>query len=210
MALGVQLERVRSRTGERVHLAALAEGDIQTLCGLTFKAGAYAVTERPADCRTCLRRQDDPARISSALFASDQGARLLELSLQQARERRETPSQRSAPDEAEIAQTRFRVLQGTEPQPEPPAEPAREPEPEPEPVGELDPRGFRRFSDNTFTSPAGVIVRISRGRVAEVTYEGGVHLLRRAGDSLALRLGDVELTYSAAAGRLVGVARIRP
>lgn len=196
----VDLVAVRSKGGERTHLTVAAGGDVQTLCGLTFKAGAYTVAEGPSDCRTCLRRQGDPARISSALFASDQGARLLELSLERARERREA-GPRPAPAEP---RPRFRVVNR-----EPPAEPEPEPEAEPERLGELEPRGFRRFSENTYASPAGVIVRVSGERVAEVSFEGPAQLVRRAGGALALLVGDVEIAYSAAGGSLRGMVRLR-
>ena len=73
--------------------------------------------------------------------------------------------------------------------------------------GELLTAGFRRFAENTFTSPAGVIVRMSGERVAEVTFEGKIQVRRSGAATITLRAGDVDLTYSAKGGQLLAVCR---
>ncbi len=200
MALGSELKQVRRRSGGRVHLVVDPAGDTQALCGVALKGGDYEMTERTVDCRNCLRRKDDPTRLSSAFFASDMGGRLLELSLEQARQR----PRRRAGDAAEAdsptpARPRLRI------QPDP--DPGPEPEPEPEVFGELITAGFRHFAPDTFTSPAGVVVRLSGDRVAEVTFDGRFQMLRPDASTAVLRIGDVELACSAADGRLLGVCR---
>src|SRR5215469_4302717 len=108
MAVGIELEPVRRKTGGRVHLTPHVpdSGPVTTLCGQTFPDGTYEATDAEADCRNCLRRRDDPARVSSAFFQSDVGAELLQRSLEQARARQReeraaqparTPAQPPAP-----------------------------------------------------------------------------------------------------------------
>jgi len=191
MSLETELKQVRRLTGGRVHLGVEAEGDRQALCGAALEAGTYELTDRPADCRSCLRRKDDPTRLSSAFFASDQGSRLLELSLEQARRR---PRRQPAPGKPAVPPPSRRA-------------PKPEPEPEPEVLGELYTAGFRRFAENTFTSPAGVIVHMSGERVADVTFEGRIQVRRSGAATVTLRAGDVDLTYSAKGGKLLGVCR---
>src|SRR5215469_12271364 len=96
MAVGIELEPVRRKTGGRVHLTPHVpdSGPVVTLCGQTFAEGTYEAADAEADCRNCLRRRDDPARVSSAFFESDVGAELLQRSLEQARarQRQERPA----------------------------------------------------------------------------------------------------------------------
>jgi len=88
VSTGLDLDRVRKGKG-RIHLTAPGAGssEVRTLCGQTFPPGAYQVVEDEADCSICQRRRKDPAIVSSAYFTGDAGSRLLELSLEQARER---------------------------------------------------------------------------------------------------------------------------
>src|SRR5215472_13990709 len=104
MAVGIVLEPVRRKTGGRIHLTPHVpdSGPVVTLCGQTFAEGTYEAATEEADCRNCLRRRDDPARVSSAFFQSDVGAELLQRSLEQARarqreERRAPPPPPPAP-----------------------------------------------------------------------------------------------------------------
>lgn len=185
MALGIQLERVRKKVGGRVHLTPHVpeSGDVRTLCSLTFAAGSYRATEEEADCRPCLRRRDDPARVSSAFFQSEVGSELLQISLQQARARRaERPAAKAPPGEER-------------PVPAPP-EPGRRPVPEePEPrLPELrSSTRLRRTFEGVYVSPQGVVLRVGKdGRLREVAFSGPVDLRRREG-MIVVQVGDVEL-----------------
>ena len=179
MQAGLQLERVQKISGGRVHLIPQVpgEGGVTTLCNQRFAAGTFRETEAEADCRNCLRRKDDPARISSAFFQSDAGGELLRLSLDQARQRRQ--GWPPAPPAAE----------------EPPAaEPSPAPPPAPPRIPELRSRTpLRQTFENVFVSPAGVILRLSRdGALSEVAFNGPFDLRRRRGRAI-LRIGDVEI-----------------
>src|SRR5262249_13546838 len=92
MAVGIELERVQRKSGGRIHLTPHVpdSGPAVTLCNQSFGEGTYRKTDEEADCRNCLRRRDDPARVSSAFFQSDVGAELLQRSLEEARTRRAT------------------------------------------------------------------------------------------------------------------------
>lgn len=178
MQTGVELERVRRKSGGRIHLTphVPADGAVTTLCNQTFAAGTFQGIDAEADCRNCLRRKDDPARISSAFFQSEAGGELLRLSLARAREQREArPRQEPAAE-----------------RPPPKVEP-RVPEPAPA-IRELRSKTpLRQTFENVFVSPAGVILRLSRdGTLGEVAFNGPVDLRRHRG-RLTLRVGDVEL-----------------
>ncbi len=179
--IGLELDRVRKGKG-RIHLTApgAGAGEVRTLCGQTFPAGAYEVVAEDADCSICLRRQKDPALVSGAYFTGDAGSRLLELSLEQARQRRE-----------ERATT-----------PAPPKKPASPPSPPPPPapelparLGELETAGLKKFSENVFLAPGGAIVRMDGDRVVEVVYEGKVQA-ERTRFGLRMRFGDLVADYS--------------
>ena len=71
-------------------------GAVTTLCGKTLLAGTYSSSTAAADCVACNRRAKDPGRVSTAFFASDEGAELLRLSLEQARFRNPTPRKPAA------------------------------------------------------------------------------------------------------------------
>ena len=68
-----------------------------TLCERTFEAAEYMVTDLEASCAACLRRREDPAHLSNAMFGQDLGSKLLELSLSRARKR---PEDQQADDRA--------------------------------------------------------------------------------------------------------------
>src|SRR5262249_58654068 len=75
-----------------------------------------------------------------------------------------------------------------------PAAPAAPVSPAAPAVRELRSRTpLRRTFENVFTSPQGVIVRVSKdGSVSHVTFEGPVDI-RRRGREIAIRVGDVVL-----------------
>ena len=54
---------------------------VETLCERHFEPSEYELTDLEPSCAACLRRREDPSRLSNAMFGSDLGARLLELSL---------------------------------------------------------------------------------------------------------------------------------
>jgi hypothetical protein len=197
--IGLDLDRVRKGKG-RIHLTApgAGSGEARTLCGQTLAAGAYQVVEAEADCSICIRRRRDPAIVSSAYFTGDAGSRLLELSLEQARQRRdERDTARAAAPPATPASTA-----ASAPTPAPPtkAAPAAKPEAPaaaelPARIGELETAGFKKFSDHVYVAPGGAIVRMDGERVVEVVFEGKVQV-ERTRFGLRVRCGDVVADYS--------------
>jgi len=201
MAVGIELERVRRKSGGRIHLTPHVpdSGPAVTLCNQSFAEGTFLKTDEEADCRNCHRRRDDPARVSSAFFQSDVGSELLQRSLEEARSRRATRSEpeRVAPPPAPA------TIQAAKPAT--PAPPPKAPVPPVNagapPAGagapavrELRSRTpLRRTFENVFTSPQGVIVRVSKdGSVSHVTFNGPVDIRRRGGE-ITIRAGDVLL-----------------
>jgi hypothetical protein len=187
MAVRIELEQVRRKTGGRVHLTPHVpeSGPVVTLCGQTFAEGSYEATSAEADCRNCLRRRDDPARVSTAFFQSDVGVELLQRSLEQARARpREERSAPAAPG-------------GPAAEPRPPAPkpaPRRPAPPQPE-VRELRSRtALRPTFPDVYLSPDGVIVHVAGGAVEHVTFNGPVDVRSRDG-ILTIRVGDVVLEF---------------
>lgn len=86
--------------GGPVHLAVggPAERSVTTLCSIRFEVGRYRWTDEESDCRTCMRRRDDPAQVSSAFFREDAGADFLALAVERSRLAREArPNPASAP-----------------------------------------------------------------------------------------------------------------
>ena len=177
------LQAVRKPKAKKTHLTVPArpDTDIRTLCGVEMKAGDYELVEDDADCQPCLRKKGNRAFISSAYFAGDAGARLLELSVKQAQAGR---PQRKPP-------------------PAPPPRPrvvGRKERPEPGPTLEqLDDLGLRHLEPagpQVYRSKAGVLVRLRQaGRdweIAEVTFDGPARVTHsRRGTSV--KLGDFEL-----------------
>ncbi len=198
MAVGIELERLRRRTGGRVHLTphVPASGPVVTLCGQTFAEGTYEATDAEADCRNCLRRRDDPARVSSAFFQSDVGAELLQRSLEQARARTREERRRT-PSPAEGAPAEARRPTPSKPSPADAGEVGRQgvSGPEPPEVRELRSRTrLRQTFPDVYLSPEGVIVRVAGGGVSHVTFNGAVDIRRRDG-VLTVRVGDIVLEF---------------
>lgn len=151
-----------------------------TLCDRTLAEGTYRATEAEADCQICLRRRNEPGRVSSAFFRSDMGSELLERSLQEMKPRRSGPREQSAAATPAPAP----------PTPPPPA--AREQRP---PIPELrSGTPLRRTFEGVYVSPEGVVVRVAGGVTTHVTFNGPVEV-RRRGDRLTVRLGDVVLEF---------------
>jgi hypothetical protein len=199
MAVGIELERLRRVTGGRVHLAPHVPdtGPVVTLCGQTFAEGTYRATDAEADCRNCMRRAGDAARVSSAFFQSDVGAELLQRSLEQARALRSA----HAPSPPVEERGRERPIGAERPVRPPRAVPPPQPPPS---RGEGAPppaiRGLRSKTtlrptfENVYVSPDGVIVRVSEGAVSHVAFNGPVDLRRRDG-VVTVRVGDVVLEF---------------
>jgi hypothetical protein len=178
---GIHLESVRLKTGGRVHSTPKVPrtGPVTTLCGKTLAAGSYVAVDGGADCASCVRRSRDPSRISSAFFEQEEGSQLLRLSLEQARFRR--------PDakEPRTGAPRKPVVIS---QPPPVAR-------VPDRIGELVTAGFKSAGLGVWTSPAGVVVRMSgqgRTRFAELVFEGAM-IATREDAGLKLCAGDVEV-----------------
>jgi len=186
VSTGLELDRVRKGKG-RIHLTApgAGAGEVRTLCGQTFPAGAYEVVAAEADCSICQRRRQDPAIVSSAYFTGDAGSRLLELSLEQARERRE-----SRESERPARRRTAPAAAAPPPKPDPPAAP-----PVPDRLGELETAGLKKFSDNVYLAPGGAIVRLNGDRVVEVVFEGKVQA-ERTRFGLRVRFGDLVADFS--------------
>ena len=186
MSTGLDLDRVRKGKG-RIHLTAPGAGssEVRTLCGQTFPPGAYQVVEAEADCSICQRRRKDPAIVSSAYFTGDAGSRLLELSLEQARERREQRVS-EPPGRRKVAPAAAAPPAKPEPSP---------PDPVPERLGELETAGLKKFSDNVYLAPGGAIVRLDGDRVVEVVFEGKVQA-ERTRFGLRVRFGDLVADFS--------------
>lgn len=180
----VRLESVRRKSGGRIHLTPRIprSGPVTTLCGQELADGSYAASEDVADCANCIRRSRDQSRISSAFFAQDEGSELLRLSLEHARQRRPERKEGSTREERK---PHLRVMP-----PPPPAAPLV-----PEEVGELVTDGFKSSGQGVWRSPGGVVVRMAgprRDRFAELVFEGSV-IVRREGEGLIIRAGDVEV-----------------
>jgi hypothetical protein len=189
--IGLDLDRVRKGKG-RIHLTApgAGSGEVRTLCGQTLAAGAYEVVDADADCSICIRRRRDPAIVSSAYFTGDAGSRLLELSLEQARVRRE---ERTTARAGELTPAPTAAAPG---KPAPAAKPDAPAPPElPARIGELETAGFKKFSENVYVAPGGAIVRMEGERVVEVVFEGKVQV-ERTRFGLRMRCGDVVADFS--------------
>ncbi len=199
---GLRLHKVRKGRGGRVHLTPRDPSDdtVETLCGKRFEPGSYqSVDELEADCQSCLRRQKDPSRISSAFFASGAGEDLLQAALDAARTRKGGPPRPvvlpslvpDEPDQADQPEEPAASAGAVQPRASEPGAPAQEHAPER--LGELDPAGMRRFSDTVFHSPEGVIVRIS-GRdhhLGELVFDGPVVVRRLSAGRIRITAGDV-------------------
>lgn len=197
----VRLESVRRKTGGRIHLTPKVprSGPVTTLCGQTLEAGTFEAVNSPADCTNCIRRSKDPARISGAFFAQEEGSELLRLSLEQARPRK--------PD--------LRVLPHPSAEREKPVvwpAPKAPPEAIPDRLGELVTRGFKPSGEGVWRSPQGVIVRMRKHgkewRFGELVYEGTL-LATRVEHGVRIRAGDVEVSPSSDGGFEVTLKKTR-
>jgi hypothetical protein len=185
-----------------VHLTVLADDarPVDTLCDRHFDAGEYELTDREASCAACLRRREDPSRLSNAMFGSDLGARLLELSLSKAPKR---PSDARADERAATAEPpRLRVISteapaGREVRIEPVAPPKAG---RPRPMG-LDLGDFEELGDGRYRSPGGVVLKVSKREgggwdVAEVEFAGPTGLEQLADGRVRVRIGDLRFEYT--------------
>ncbi len=184
----VKLESVRRKSGGRIHITPRVPrtGPVTTLCGQTLGEGTYTAVDSEPDCANCIRRSQDPSRISGAFFEQEEGSELLRLSLEQARSRKPA----------------LRVLPSPHAERDKPVVwPAAKPPPEttPDQVGELVTRGFKPSGEGVWRSPQGVIVRMRKHgkewRFSELVFEGSVVATRVEG-GIRIKAGDVEVTPS--------------
>jgi hypothetical protein len=184
----IRLESVRRNSGGRIHLTPRIpkSGPVTTLCGQELGAGIYGGTDAVADCANCIRRSRDQSRISSAFFEQEEGSELLRLSLEQARQRERPARQGAAASGAPAKPVEKRPILHVVPQ-----------APEiPDQVGELMTDGFRPRGQGVWSSPDGVVVRMSgakRDRFAELVFEGQVVATRESGGGIRIKAGDVEV-----------------
>ena len=181
---GADFVSIRKGKG-RVHLAVgVSPGlPVETLCDKEFAPDDVQTVDLEADCQACLRRQADPGRVSSAFFQGGRGGALLELSLQQARERRRdgepvrepSPSpRRAAPHLTIVPSERAEpVARKAAPETPPPPKPTSVPEPD---ATDLAPGVYR--------TPAGTVIRVGP-RTEKPRLE------RRRGDLVRMLGGDV-------------------
>ena len=173
MALNLDLRQVQKKGG-RIHLAVPGptNADVRTLCNKLLAADEYQDVGEEADCQLCRRRRTDPALVSSAFFAGDQGSQLLEMSLAQARAGR---GQRQAHRQAAASNRRssVRVL---------PDAPASATAKQPSSVGDLELANLQQVSENVYRSPRGVVIRTrkrgSHREVAEIVFDGDAQVMR--------------------------------
>jgi hypothetical protein len=181
---------------------------VQTLCERTFEAADYMVTDLEPSCAACLRRREDPARLSNAMFGQDLGSKLLELSLTRARKR---PEDQQADDRAATADPpRLRVVPAQPRAQHPAVPPGAEPPPAapgkalpapglPRPAG-LDLSRFERLGRDQYRSPGGVVIRAVLREdgiwdVADVDYDGPVRLEQLADGRIRVKIGDLRFEY---------------
>lgn len=192
MPRGIELERVQRRSGGRIHLIPHVpeSGVAVTLCEQRLAEGTYQATDAEADCRNCIRRKDDPARVSGAFFQSELGSELLERSLAQVRARG-----LQGPGRARLQPTPAVQQPVAGPEQEPTPVPAQPPV-EPPQIAELrSAPPLRRAFENVYVSPSGVMLRLGRdGSLAHVTFSGRIEI-RRRGNELTVRIGDVVLEF---------------
>jgi hypothetical protein len=184
-----------------VHLTVLADDSrpVDTLCDRRFEAGDYELTGLEPTCAACLRRREDPSRISNAMFGSDLGSRLLELSLSKAPKR---PEDARADEKAAAAEPpRLRVI-STEAPAGREVHPASAPPPDerPRPMG-LDIRDFEDLGDDRYRSPGGAVVRVVKREgggwdVAEVEFNGPTRVEQLADGRIRVRIADLRFEYA--------------
>jgi hypothetical protein len=184
------------------------EKPVQTLCERTFEAADYMVTDLEASCAACLRRREDPARLSNAMFGQDLGSKLLELSLSRARKRPEDQqaddrAARADPPNLRVVPTEPRMARPPVKQEEAPPVDADKPRQAPglpKPAG-LDLSRFDRLGHDQYRSPGGVVIRAvlredGTWDVAEVDYDGEAKLEQLPDGRVRIRIGDLRFEYS--------------
>ncbi|GAC1652796.1 MAG: hypothetical protein NVS9B1_00900 [Candidatus Dormibacteraceae bacterium] len=198
MNIDVGLIAVRKGRGA-VHLTVRAAPDdpTETLCERRLAAGDYSVTDEEPSCQACLRRRDNPAALTSALFEQDLGSKLLELSLVRStrppRAEEETPVSNDPPP-------RLRVVSSHAPEMRPDA-PASKPTPPPHRPSGLDLTTFESLGDDLYRSPVGARVRLERKedggwRVAGIEFDGKITIDHLADGRVRLQVGDIRVQYA--------------
>jgi hypothetical protein len=184
-----------------VHLTVLADAarPVETLCERRFEPAEYELTDLEPSCAACLRRREDPSRLSNAMFGSDLGARLLELSLSNAPKR---PEDARADERAAAAEPpRLRVITTEPAGREAPPEPAAPPKTgRPRPMG-LDLAAFEDLGGGRYRSPGGVVLRVVKRDgggwdVAEVEFAGATGLEQLADGRVRVKIGDLRFEYT--------------
>lgn len=186
--MGVDFVSIRKGKG-RIHLAvAVAPGQpVDCLCDKAFGPGEVAVVEQAPDCQACLRRSADPGRVSSALFAGGRGSALLEMSLQQARERHSSAQEApSKPTRRMPAQPHLTIVPSERPEHRPRPAPEQPPPTPAESLAKPAAPEATALSRGLYRTPGGVVIRV------------GVHverarLERRRGDRVRIVAGDVDI-----------------
>ena len=153
------------------------------------------MTGQEPTCAACRRRSEDPSRISNAMFGSDLGTKLLELSLTRAPKRPE--DERADAKAAKAEPPRLRVISAGGEEAKKPAEPAAA---RPKPMN-LDLGGFEDLGDGRYRSPGGVTVKVVRREgggwdVGEVEFDGRASLEQLEDGRVRVRLGDLRFEYS--------------
>ncbi|MDQ6691881.1 MAG: hypothetical protein M3Z13_03845 [Candidatus Dormibacteraeota bacterium] len=199
MAARVELVSVRKGKGA-IHLAVRveAEREVETLCERQFGVGESAATELGPTCVACIRRSNDPGRISNALFGQDMGATLLELSLAGGHK---LPEDRRADERAATAEPpRLTVVRSGQ-QPDTPREAERAHSP-----GGLDLSRFAEVGRDLYRSPGGVTLRLVRRRsgewdVADIDCDGATRIEHLGDGRVRIRAGDIRIEYGGTTDR---------
>jgi hypothetical protein len=207
----LQLDLVRVRKGKGVvHLTVRAEAGhpVETLCERTFQPGEYQVTDSEASCAACLRRSEDPARLSNAMFGQDLGSKLLELSLSQTRKR---PAEEPAAEKPAKPSTPRLTIVSTSPEADrreparvdetPPQKPPEVIETGPRQAAGLDLSRFEKLGRDRYRTPGGVNIRIALREgggwdIADLEFGGEARVEQLADGRVRLRLGDLRVEYS--------------
>jgi hypothetical protein len=207
----LQLDLARVRKGKGVvHLTVRASAGepVETLCERTFQPGEYEVTEAEASCALCIRRSENPARLSNAMFGQDLGSKLLELSLGQVRKRPpeepvEKKPEKASPPRLTVVSTAPEHDRREPPRAEdsPPAKPPEVIETGPRQAAGLDLSRFEKLGRDRYRSRGGVIIRIVLREgggwdIADLEFGGEARLEQLADGRIRLRLGDLRVEYA--------------
>ena len=208
--LAVQVVRKAKAKKSHLTVPASEKSDIRTLCGVEMKAGDYEVVAGEADCQPCLRKKGNRAFISSAYFAQDAGSRLLELSLEQAKQGRADRRPRIG----------GKLRAGAKPKTaaKPPSKRDRPEPPDDDALSDDELRALglealKRVGLDVYQTPLGVLVRLHREgkgwRIAEVTFDGPSSLTARTSERNTMVIGDVRLEEAGGALKLKLMSRPR-